>query len=200
MISIFLILQMYSSIKHTLQGLPPTWAAGLFYTHLPWQGLVYIDDVWQDYDGPHTPGGTYGVSRNGHQYPLLSVAVKNGLFHPNCRHTLTTWFEGISTRPEPMDKAQIERTSKLEKQQRAMERNVRELKRLATGYCSQVRTAQKKLKAFVDKNGDALRRDYWRERYDGVEIKKWLVCRGCRARWDRKRKSSSMHWNTTRNE
>ncbi len=153
-------------------------------TCLPWQGLVYIDDVWQDYDGPHTPGGTYGVSRNGHQYPLLSVAVKNGLFHPNCRHTLTTWFEGISTRPEPMDKAKIERTSRLEKQQRAMERNVRELKRLAAGtqddaraaaYRKEARTAQKKLKAFVDENGDALRRDYWRERYDGVPLQRKQV-------------------------
>lgn len=150
-------------------------------TCLPWQGLVYIDDVWQDYNGPHTPGGTYGISRNGHQYPLLSVAVKNGLFHPNCRHTLTTWFEGISTRPKPMDKAQIERTSKLEKQQRAMERDVRALKRLAAGtqdadqaaaYRKEVRAAQKKLKAFVDENGDALRRDYWRERYDGVPLQK----------------------------
>ena len=149
-------------------------------TCLPWQGLVYIDDVWQDYNGPHTLGGTYGVSRNGHQYPLLSVAVRNGLFHPNCRHTLTTWFEGISTRPEPMDKAQIERTSKLEKKQRAMERGVRALKRLAAGtedadqaadYRKQVRIAQKKLKAFVDENGDVLRRDYWRERYDGVPLR-----------------------------
>lgn len=50
-------------------------------TCLPWQGLVYIDDVWQPYHGPHTLGGTYGVSRNGRQYPLLSVAVKSGLFH-----------------------------------------------------------------------------------------------------------------------
>ena len=41
------------------------------------------------------PGGTYGVSRNGNQYPLLSVAMKAGLFHPRCRHTLTTWMEGI---------------------------------------------------------------------------------------------------------
>lgn len=148
-------------------------------TCLPWQGLVYIDDVWQDYNGPHTPGGTYGISRNGHQYPLLSVAVKNGLFHPNCRHTLTTWFEGISTRPKPMDKAQIERVSKLEKKQRAMERDVRALKRLAAGtqdadqaasYRKEVRAAQKKLKAFVDENGDGLRRDYWRERYDGVPL------------------------------
>ena len=73
-------------------------------TCLPWQGLVYIDDVFQPYHGPRTPGGTYGVSRNGRQYPLLSVAMQGGLFHPNCRHTLSTWVEGVSTRPRPMTK------------------------------------------------------------------------------------------------
>ncbi len=88
-------------------------------------------------------------------------------------------MEGISTRSEPMDKAQIERISRLEKQQRAMERNVRELKRLAAGtqdaeqaeiYRKEVCTTQKKLKALVDENGDALCRDYWRERYDGLPL------------------------------
>ncbi|MEG0168288.1 MAG: phage minor capsid protein, partial [Ruthenibacterium sp.] len=58
-------------------------------TCLPWQGIVYIDDVWGEYTGESN--GSYGISRNGHQYPLLSVAVRGGLFHPNCRHTLTTW-------------------------------------------------------------------------------------------------------------
>ncbi len=78
-----------------------------------------------------------------------------------------------------MDKAQIERTSRLEKQQRAMEREIRELKRLAAStqdanqaaaYRKEVRTAQKKPEGFVDENGDALRRDYWRERYDGAPL------------------------------
>ena len=83
-------------------------------TCLPWQGLVYIDDVFQQYSGPHTPGGTYGISRNGRQYPLLSVAMQGGLFHPNCRHTLSTWVEGTSTRPRPMDKAKVEAAAQLE--------------------------------------------------------------------------------------
>ena len=46
-------------------------------TCLPWQGLVYIDDVWQPYrGGGRNFGGTYGYSRNGRSYPLLSVAVR----------------------------------------------------------------------------------------------------------------------------
>lgn len=142
-------------------------------TCLPWQGLIYIDDVFQQYSGPHTPGGTYGISRNGRQYPLLSVAMRGGLFHPNCRHTLSTWVEGTSTRPRPMDKARVEAVARLETRQRALERNVRKAKRRAAGLCdpdaikaarASVRTAQKELRDFVAAHGDVLRRDAWRER------------------------------------
>ena len=142
-------------------------------TCLPWQGLVYIDDVFQPYHGPRTPGGTYGISRNGRQYPLLSVAMQGGLFHPNCRHTLSTWVEGVSTRPRPMDKAKAEAAAQLEAKQRALERSVRKAKRQAAGLCdpaaakaarARVRAAQKELRDFVADHGDVLRRDVWRER------------------------------------
>lgn len=156
-------------------------------TCLPWQGLVYIDDVFQAYSGPHTPGGTYGVSRNGRQYPLLSVAVRAGLFHPNCRHTLTTWNEGVSRRPKPMDKAKIEATSRLESRQRYLERRVREAKRRAEGLLDPeaakeakrlVRRRQAELKEFVEAHGDVLRRDPWRERYDQTMPAEKLLARG----------------------
>lgn len=142
-------------------------------TCLPWQGLVYIDDVFQPYHGTHTPGGTYGISRNGRQYPLLSVAMQGGLFHPNCRHTLSTWVEGVSTRPRPMDKAKVEAAAQLEANQRALERSVRKAKRQAAGLCdpaaakaarARVRAAQKELRDFVADHGDVLRRNVWRER------------------------------------
>ncbi len=129
-------------------------------TCLPWQGLVYIDDVWQPYrGGGRNFGGTYGYSRNGRSYPLLSVAVRAGLFHPNCRHHLTTWVEGVSVRPEPMDRAAVERTARLEARQRELERRVRKYKRLAegtlepekaAGYRRAVRAAQKDVREFVD--------------------------------------------------
>lgn len=146
-------------------------------TCLPWQGLVYIDDVWQPYRGEHTPGGSYGVSRNGRSYMLLSVAVKAGLFHPNCRHTVGTWIEGVSRRPKPMDKAKIEAVNKLEAKQRRMELRVREDKRLVEGtqdpdqvkaYKDTLRRDQKALRDFVNEHGDVLRRDRWRERNDGT--------------------------------
>lgn len=140
-------------------------------TCLPWQGRVYIDDVFQPYYGD--PGGSFGISQNGRQYMRLSIAIQGGLFHPNCRHTISTWIEGISTMPEPMDPAKIEKVSKLEKTQRALERQVRRAKREAAGLTdaaaqkeakSCVRQAQEELRSFIKENSDVLRRDYWRER------------------------------------
>lgn len=152
-------------------------------TCLPWQGLVYIDDVFQPYHGPRTSGGTYGISRNGRQYPLLSVAMQGGLFHPNCRHTLSTWVEGVSTRPRPMDKAKVEAAAQLEAKQRALERSVRKAKRQAAGLCdpaaakaarARVRTAQKELRDFVADHGDVLRRNVWRER-DAAALERYTT-------------------------
>lgn len=140
-------------------------------TCLPWQGRVYIDDIWGDWAGEKN--GDLGRNRNGNWYPLLSVAVKNGLFHPNCRHTLSTWYEGISTLPKPMNKETIRRNSRLEQKQRAMEREVRKWKRLEIGsavpedkkrYSRKRQAAQKQLKEFINQHSNVLRRDYWREK------------------------------------
>lgn len=60
----------------------------------PFVGRVLIDDVWSG--GPKN-----GISPvTGVKYPLLSEAIKKGLYHPNCRDAHTTYFEGISTPPE----------------------------------------------------------------------------------------------------
>lgn len=144
-------------------------------TCLPWQGRVYIDDVFVPFTGERR--GEEGKSREGNWYPLLSTAVKGGLFHPNCRHTLSTWYEGISTKPKPMDKEKIRKNAKLEAKQRSMEREVRKWKRLAEGtqdpekrkeYRQKVRESQKKLREFIAGHSDVLRRDYWRESTHGV--------------------------------
>ncbi|WP_106765388.1 phage minor capsid protein [Pseudoruminococcus massiliensis] len=60
----------------------------------PFVGRVFIDDVWSG--GPKN-----GISPvTGVKYPLLSEAIKNGLYHPNCKDAHTTYFEGISTPPK----------------------------------------------------------------------------------------------------
>lgn len=60
----------------------------------PFVGKVFIDDVWSG-------GSKDGISPvTGLKYPLLSEAIKQGLYHPNCRDAHTTYFEGISTPPK----------------------------------------------------------------------------------------------------
>lgn len=59
----------------------------------PWEGRVYIDNVWS--------GGT---EKDGN-YPLLSQAIEGGLLHPRCQHGTSTYYEGINDEPEEVTKA-----------------------------------------------------------------------------------------------
>lgn len=72
----------------------------------PYVGKVFIDDVYS------------GGKRADGNYPLLSTAIDNGLFHPNCKDGLSTWFEGISRvkAVTPEEEAEMERREKLEQQ------------------------------------------------------------------------------------
>lgn len=136
----------------------------------PWQGKVYIDDVYGVFDGEIY--GNKGKSKNGKWYLLLSVAVDAGLFHPNCRHTLTSYREGDRDFL-PVDGEETRRRYKLEQQQRAYERKIRKWKRMLEAsddpvwqqtYKKKVRDAQKDLREFIKEHSDVLRRDPWREK------------------------------------
>ena len=146
----------------------------------PWQGQVYIDDVFTVWEGEKDE--FQGKSNYcGEWFWLLSYAVKNGLFHPNCRHTMTQYIHGRTQIPEPIPAEKIKEQRELEQKQRAMERKVRKLKRFAAGtldpdtakaYRKKVRQAQQKLKAFINANSEVLRRDYSREKvYGGLTEK-----------------------------
>lgn len=65
-------------------------------------GRVYIDDVWSG-----------GSAKDG-DYPLLSEAIRQGLYHPRCRDSHTTFFEGITPEPEAVTKDELERLGELE--------------------------------------------------------------------------------------
>ena len=52
---------------------------------LPFCGKVLIDDVWS------------GGSKKDGKYPLMSYAISQGLYHPRCKDSHTTYFHGIST-------------------------------------------------------------------------------------------------------
>lgn len=139
-------------------------------TCLPWQGGIYIDDVFATFDGEIS--GDKGKSKNGNWYTLLSVAVRAGLFHPNCRHSLTTYTGNGKDSPK-VDEEKARENYKLEQQQRALERKLRYWKRryeaesdpvLKDGLKNQVKKARNNLRNFVDEHKDVLRRDPWREK------------------------------------
>ena len=55
--------------------------------------------------------------------PARHGMIANGLFHPNCRHTVSLWVEGLSTKPEPV--ASDPERYEAEQSQRSMERTLR---------------------------------------------------------------------------
>lgn len=125
-----------------------------------WQGKVLIDDV---YSGGKASDGPY---------PLLSTAMAEGLFHPNCRHGSGTYFEGISNAPEPYSTKAVEAKYEKEQEQRYNERKIREWKRKANGSMDETnrRKAEAKVKYWQKRqrelmaDEDWLRRDYHREK------------------------------------
>ncbi len=90
----------------------------------PWQGRVLVDDVFSH--GTAEEAKELGV-------PLLSEAIKSGLLHPNCRHTLATFFPGITVLPDVPDEKKAEENYDAEQYQRAIERKIRKWKRIAEG-------------------------------------------------------------------
>ncbi len=65
---------------------------------LKWVGKVLIDDVWS---GGKTSDGPY---------PLMSTAMAQGLYHPNCKDGHTTFFPGISEEPKPLTREDIDKS------------------------------------------------------------------------------------------
>lgn len=149
-------------------------------TCLPWQGRVYINDVFVMWEGKIEQRSEilYGKSNYcGKWFPLLSSAIQGGLFHPNCRHTLLMWRDGDPI-PKPVDNSKNNRRYKLEQHQRLLESNVRKAKRFVAGQTdpSNIRkakaeliNAQKRLREFIQQtniseNETVLKRDYGKEK------------------------------------
>lgn len=125
-------------------------------------GRVCIDDV-------------YGNGKPDGKHPLLSQFIAEGLYHPNCKDTHSTYYEGISPTPKPMTKteqAEAQRIYDLEQKQRYNERQIRKWKRLEANSLDpdNIQAAktkriewQKRQKDFVDSHIE-LRRKYDREK------------------------------------
>jgi hypothetical protein len=136
---------------------------------LKYVGQVFYDDVWGSAPVPSPE-----------KYPRLSTAIDGGLYHPNCKDIHTTYFEGISTPPEPMteeEKKEASRVYNLEQQQRYNERQIRKYKRLSDGsvdpenrgrYYKKLSAWQEKQHEFVKANGDVLKRRLDNEAIRGI--------------------------------
>ena len=126
---------------------------------MPWQGRVYIDNVYS--------GGKEGEG----EYPLLSTAIDDGLFHPSCKHNMSTWFEGVNTLPEQVNNEEASRNYEAEQKQRYMERQVRKYKRRETGSLDSqnIKSSNNKVKEWQGnlrehiKANPQLSRQSWRE-------------------------------------
>lgn len=86
----------------------------------PWEGRVYIDDVWS---GGKTEDG---------QYPLLSTAIEGGLFHPRCHHGVSTYYEGINDEPEEVTQAKQNHNEE-DKYTQYLQQRQKKYQRLAAG-------------------------------------------------------------------
>lgn len=87
-----------------------------------WTGKILIDDVWSGgkaSDGP---------------YPLMSQAMAGGLYHPNCKDGHSTYFPGISEKPEKVTKKEMKQAVVAEQQENRrnlIQRNVDKFDRLS---------------------------------------------------------------------
>jgi len=90
---------------------------------LPYVGKVMVDDVWS--------GG-----KSDGKHMLMSTAMKNGLYHPRCRDSHTTFFPGISSEGASYsrkDLKQIEDTYKSDQKDNYAKRQADKFKRLRDG-------------------------------------------------------------------
>ena len=134
----------------------------------PWQGKVLIDNVF-----------SHGTKSDG-DYPLLSEAISEGFLHPNCRHTVTTYFPSITKLPQKQDGKEAIKLYEAEQKQRYLERQIRKWKRIESGSVDarNVNNASNKVKYFKSElrklleDKKLLKRNYNREQPVGTVANK----------------------------
>jgi len=118
--------------------------------------------VWEGMVLAETPGT---VTEDGHTFTVAATiedAMAAGLFHPNCKHTLTAYLPGFTVlKPNqwtPQDEAKYRDTQKL----RALERTVRQARQVQAAALTpadrsaagrDVRAAQVNVRAFTAQTG-----------------------------------------------
>lgn len=122
-------------------------------TCLPWQGKVYVDDVWS--------GGTKEEAKR-LNLPLLSKAIAVGLFHPNCKHTMTTYFYDLKKELGKLQEDVIENPPE-EQEHRKNQKRIQQQKRLETGSLDHmnIEHAQRIKEQWIEKDRKLGYEDEW---------------------------------------
>lgn len=143
---------------------------------MPFEGKVLIDDVWSG-----------GSSKDG-PYPLMSSAMAAGLYHPNCKDKHSTYFEGISSKPESRyyeEKPVIKERQLIENKLNHAKRQAKSYNRLAknsldvenqetyraraTEWDNNVKQCREQLDSFEEKNGLELKDKVFELEEKGIE-------------------------------
>ena len=145
---------------------------------MPFEGKVLIDDVWS------------GGSEKDGPYPLMSSAMAAGLYHPNCKDKHSTYFEGISSKPESRyyeEKPVIKERQLIENKLNHAKRQAKSYNRLAknsldaenqetyraraTKWSGKVKEYREQLNSFEEAHGLELKdvEKYTKEEYNYLE-------------------------------
>ena len=106
---------------------------------LPFCGKVLIDDVWS------------GGSADDGPYPLMSSAIAAGLYHPRCKDSHTTYFEGVSTPPDDVytqeEIEEIKEGYTIEQKQQVAKKNYEKYSRMSANSLDEENKEKYRIKA-----------------------------------------------------
>ena len=137
----------------------------------PWQGKVYVDDVYS--------GGTAEEAER-LKLPLLSTAIKGHLFHPNCRHHLSTYYPGTQNDDDgdPRDNSQAltYEHPPLEREHHINQLEIQRQKRIALGSMdpANIEQANQRLVGLEKKDDelvDVLKKSSSAHRYEDITLR-----------------------------
>lgn len=114
-------------------------------------GKVFIDDVYSN-----------GKKSDGN-YPLLSTAIKNGLFHPRCKDSTSTYYPELDDLDAPLSEDEIKELDR----QRGIEERQQYAQRRAERF-------DRRAEYSLDKDNKRIaqtRADEWHDRADMLEEK-----------------------------
>ena len=126
-------------------------------THEEWQGKVFYID-WETFD-PYAqrdrkdpvPVPSYIHQKYPEFVSSTGYGYVDGLCGANCRHHFTVYMEGITTIPEPINKAENDRIYQLTQRQRELERRIRaDKQKKATWDSARKNTTDPEAKALAE--------------------------------------------------